>query len=481
MHFYPKDALPEPIYEGRPDWIALYYKAWELAFKHVDPVNKEGWKPILTCMPGVGITWLWDSCFMTLITNYANGTLSAFNNLDNFYALRRESDGFISMAYDIKNGQPAYGERINPPLLAWAEWEHFLISGDRVRFESVLPAIEGLYAFIEKHRRRNCELYYFEDTGSSGMDNAPRSGYAAYDLNGSDVCFVDLACQQALSAKSLAAMHRVLGNEENVRFYAAEQNRINKLINGRHYSEKNGFYYDFFSRGNPQDKVKLINTKTAAAFWTLLCGAAQGNALKQVVSHLMNPTEFYTHTPFASLSRDDLNYDPTGGYWLGSAWHPTTFVAIRGLYENGYAQYAYEASVKYLNVMSEVALDPRYGSIWECYSPAESKPATREDGTLVRPEFVGWGGLGPITVLIEQIIGLHFNALENTILFEVTNEGASGIRNMNFNGGKVALTCMPSQHVLNISCEKPFILKLKLPEQDVKIFTISKGNHIIDL
>ena len=80
---FERSRLPVPAVEGKPEWVALYYKAWELAFQNIDYVGKEGWKPQLTCMPGVGTIWQWDSCLMTFITNYANGTLDAFNNLDN--------------------------------------------------------------------------------------------------------------------------------------------------------------------------------------------------------------------------------------------------------------------------------------------------------------------------------------------------------------------------------------------------------------
>ena len=171
---YDKSLLPEPIFEGQENWIELYYKAWEIAFKNIDYVGKEGWKPQLTCMPGAGVIWQWDSCFMTFITNYSNGTLTALNNLDNLYRLRRKEDGYMSMAYSVDTDAETFPGRINPPLLAWAEWEAYLVSGDSSRFERVIPAIEGLYSFIENNRRRNCGLYWFEDSGSSGMDNSPR-------------------------------------------------------------------------------------------------------------------------------------------------------------------------------------------------------------------------------------------------------------------------------------------------------------------
>ncbi len=485
VYRYEKEKLPQPIFEGREDWIDLYYKAWEIAFENVDYVNKEGWKPILTCMPGVGVTWQWDSCFMTFITNYSNGTFSAFNNLDNLYRLRDKESGYISMAYRIQEEVPAYGERINPPLYAWVEWEHYLISGDSSRFEAVLPAIEGLYNFIENNRRRGEGLYYFEDTGSSGMDNSPRSGFAAYKLKGSDVCFIDLACQQALSAKCIANIYEVLGNEEKVEFYRAENKRISDLINHYHWHPATGFYYDFFSRNSskPTLKVKWINSKTAAAFWALHCDAT--NDLEHIlplVEHMMNPNEFFTHSPFASLSKDDLNYDPSGGYWLGSNWHPTTFCAIRGLYERGYKEYAREAAVKYVETMCDVFKNPAYGGVWECYNPEQSRPATRENGELCMPNFVGWGGLGPITVLIENLIGLHFNAVENKVSFDLFPDKKTGLKNMIFNGGKVDIECTDysateGETKIKVTAEKSFTLMVRYARRREQAFEVLPGEN----
>lgn len=485
-YVYKKENYPVPIIEGRDDYINLYYKAWETAFVNIDYIEKEGWKPQLTCMPGVGKIWQWDSCIMAFITNYANGELSALNNLDNIYRLQNSENGYISMAYVINTEKEAFGERINPPLMAWAEWEAYLVSGDSSRFSYVMPILEKFFGFIENKRRRPCGLYWFEDPGSSGMDNAPRGGYPAVDLKGSDVCHVDLACQQALTAKCLAKMNGVLGNKEKTDFYTEENKRICDLINKYHWSDKGEFYYDFFARGSANEKVKLINIKTAAAFWTLVCGAATGERARKVIKHLFNPNEFYTPTPFASLSKDDLNYDPTGGYWLGGVWPPTNLAAIRGLYENGYSSLSKEASVKFLDAMVAVDKDEKYGGIWEVYSPEKNAPATRESGDLSRKNFVGWGGLAPITLLIENIIGLHFDADKNTVTFEITHNGKSGIKNMNFNGGNISVECTAlserdGESKIEVTCEKEFVLKVKTEfSHDIKVFVTKQGKNIFN-
>lgn len=464
-YIFNKDALPCPVLPECPQWIELYYKTWELAFQNVEYIEQAGWKPQMTCMPGVNTIWQWDSCLMTFITNYACGTISALNNLDNLYRLRRESDGYMSMAYRISTEEPAWPGRINPPLMAWAEWESYLVSGDKERLSRVLPALEGNYRFIENNRRRVSGLYWFEDPGSSGMDNAPRGPYAYEDLNGAGICHVDLACQQSLSAKCIANIAEALEDAQKAAFYREEQKRINALINRYHWSERAGFYFDFFGRSSANAKIKYINSKTGAAFWTVLCGAATGKRLEAMIAHLLNPEEFYTKVPFATLSADDPNFDPTGGYWLGGVWAPTNFALIRGLAEAGYRSLAREAAMKYLHAICQVHNDPAYGSVWECYSPTAYRPATAETGEVVRADFVGWSGLAPITMLIENIIGLRFRADENTVYFELQPNQCAGLKNMLFNGGRLSVVCTEYVSVagksrIEVTAEKPFTLKV---------------------
>lgn len=466
-YIYRKENLPQPVLEGHPEWLELYDKAWELAFQNVEYIEQEGWNPQMTCMPGVNTIWQWDSCLMTFITNYANGTISALNNLDNLYRLRRESDGYMSMAYRISTELPAWPGRINPPLMAWAEWESYQVTGDKERLAQVLPALEGNYQFLENNRRRVSGLYWFEDPGSSGMDNAPRGPYACPELDGSGICHVDLGCQQSLSAKCLGNILEVLGQAEKAAFYRQENQRINDLINRYHWSEKIGFYFDFFGRSAADNKVKYINSKTAAAFWTILCGAATGQRLERMIGHLFAPDEFYSKVPFATLSADDPNYDPEGGYWLGGVWAPTNFAAIRGLTEMGRSSLAREAAIRYLDAMCAVFRDPVYGkTIWECYCPTQYRPATAEAGEIVRADFVGWSGLAPITILIENIIGLHFSAKENKVTFEMFPGQLCGVRNMRFNGATISVECteytpIPGKSKLLVSTDREFALEVK--------------------
>ena len=477
-----KMNVPKPIYDAKADWLNLYELSWKIAAENVEVPDNPAWLPQMTCMPGSGNLWQWDSCFMALFSRYSNGSLSALNNLDNLYRLQRK-DGYISMTYVWATDKEAYGERINPPLYAWVEWENYRQSGDAKRLARVYPILKRYFQWIKDNRRRENGLYYFEDTGSSGMDNSPRSGYAATNLAGSDVCFIDLSCQQLLSARKLADIAELIGKKKDADEFNKEAETLKKLINHYCWSDRTGFYYDCFIRSNPESRHNFVSCKTAAAFWAILSGAADTHQINSLVNHLSDPEEFATLHPVPTLSRKDPNYTPSGGYWLGSVWAPTNYMIVRGLVEHKQYGLAREIVCKHLNAMTSVMNDPAYGGIWECYSPEFQRPATRGEGGIVRDNFVGWSGIGPIAMLIENIIGLEFDAPGNTITWCVKSPCRHGLENIDFNGQTISLVCEGKKPAgstkIKVECRKKFTLKIcALSPDEVSLSaTLNPGRH----
>jgi len=451
---YGKDKLPVPVLKGREEWIALYDKTWEAIFENQQDMEKKGFL---------------ESCFMTLFTNYSNETVSALDNLDRLYVLRNEETGHIPRVSGHGGDIPCLEDKyISPPLLAWAEWQHYVVTGDTSRFERVLPALEGYYGYIEKNHRRNTGLYWFNDPIAAGMEGSPRGGAPAEFSDGSDVCHVDLACQQALSAKCLSKIYGVLEQEDKKEFYASEHKRICELINRYHWSERAGFYLDFFGRDEAEKRVKFINSKTAATFYTLLCGCAEGERLRKVIETLFDEDKFYTKVPFASLSQEDPNYEEKGGNWRGDVWACMNYVAIKGLLDCGYEDFAREAAIRFLSAMKKVDQNESYGGLWEAYAPESYEPSShKEKGAVVtcRPQAAGWSALGPINLLIEGIIGIRFNAPKNTVTFRMYPGEIGGVRNVDFCGGKVSVECVeysnqPQGVLIVVETEKPIILDI---------------------
>lgn len=456
-------ALPPKLtLESKPHWKSLYQKTWELAKINVATPDKPGWKPHMTCMPGFDYVWGWDSCFMTLFSRYGNKFVPTMECLDNLYRLQRE-DGFIGMAYRISTDQLVYGERVNPPLFSWAEISYWRLIGDDSRLATVLPVLVRQFDWMKANRRRNSGLYWFEDAASSGMDNSPRSGYEARHLCGSDVCYVDFAAQQALSAECLALMARHIGDEATALRMEQEYTDLKKLINQYHWDEKSGFYYDLFARSKPEERHNFVNHKTVAGFWPLLAGICSTEQCERLVEHLLDPELFWTSHPVASLTKDDPNYDPKGGYWLGGVWAPTNYMIAKALHRYGRYDVAHKLATAHIDAMAEILAGSTNPGVWECYAPEGLRPGTNGFDRLARPNFVGWSGLGPVAMLIEDVFGLDFDASKNEITWRLSEDevGDYQVDDVPFNGGQFSFGYVDGDDaVLQINATQSFTLNV---------------------
>jgi hypothetical protein len=61
-------------------------------------------------------------------------------------------------------------------------------------------------------------------------------------------------------------------------------------------------------------------------------------------------------------------------------------------------------------------------TFWEYYAPESTDP-----GLLARPDFIGWTGLVPVSVLFESIFGINTNYLKKSIDWRVNLTAEHGI------------------------------------------------------
>ncbi|HNS33005.1 MAG TPA: hypothetical protein PKN36_08550, partial [bacterium] len=267
---YDEKALPSVQFENHPEWEEIYRSAWKMAFKNVHYPSAPGWKPYMGALNDSKNIWVCDSNFMVFFTRYSGGTLPSITDLDNFYRLQR-NDGYISMAYNPEPEREAYPGRIMMPIFAWTEWEYYRLSGDSSRFEKALPVLVKYFDWIKANRRRPNGLYWYEDSGSSGLDNSPRGGYPSLHQDGSDICFVDLAFQQALSALYIKRIAGFLGEKEVEENFKTEYTKLAGLINEKHWGDRYGFYYDLnYKPAGGEFRNYYLNHKTIASFWAFI-------------------------------------------------------------------------------------------------------------------------------------------------------------------------------------------------------------------
>ena len=112
-----KNLLPSPILEGNPEWVEMYWKAWELAFHNVK--KPAAGSPLVSNWQYTGYTqniFQWDHIFIMMFARYEHQVFPAIESLDNFYCLQRPS-GYICREFRVEDGLMIhydYGDLFSP-------------------------------------------------------------------------------------------------------------------------------------------------------------------------------------------------------------------------------------------------------------------------------------------------------------------------------------------------------------------------------
>lgn len=431
--------LPRPVIPTHPEWERLYWRAWEIGIqsvRHGTPSNR--FAPTFADAAFSDNIFQWDTCFIAAFARYSGELLPVLPALDNFYH-RQESDGFIAREYRGINGASLWakpsGDSCNPPLFAWAEWLFYQVHGNRSRLRTVWPVLERYNQWLETHRQLPNGLYWITAMGC-GMDNTPRFAAA----------WADYSMQQALNLLCMARIAAALDDSPNAQRYQNKHLALSTSINQLMWDETVGIYWDLDAHNIPTESL------TIAPFWALLAEIAPPERSARLVTHLQDTTSFWRSHPFPTIAASHALYKPFGDYWRGAVWAPTNYMVITGLRKAGFDEFATEATRRHLDAMCTVLNET--GTIWENYRADEMAP-----GVPARPDFVGWSGLGPIALLIEQILGIELNAADRTIHWRIQDQTAHGIENLPFNGTRVKLWT-DGKGVIEVQTGEPFELVL---------------------
>ena len=102
-------------------------------------------------------------------------------------------------------------------------------------------------------------------------------------------------------------------------------------------------------------------------------------------------------------------------------------------------------------------------------------PATNETGIyMVKPDFVGWSGLIPISMFVENIIGISVDGSTNRIVWRTDNISRHGIRNLRF--GNITTTLICEGNTIIAESTAPYILVVNGVE-----YRINEGTNHINL
>ncbi len=442
-------GVPTPVLSDDPQWVDLYFAAWELAEDHVAAgTAANGFADHYLDEAFSEQIFQWDTCFMTLFGRFGTDSFPTMASLDNFYGTQF-NDGYICRVVNESDGL-AGGDAsdpsepmINPPLFAWSELLYVRQTGDLSRLPDVVGVLDAYHDWIDDNVRTEPDLYYTSMLGS-GMDNAPRD--EAFDG------WVDITAQQALARDAQADLAELLGSSTMAEDCREERDRICADVRDQMWDDDEGFFFDLDEDGSP------LTHKTLASVWPLVAGCATDDQAARTVAHLADPAEFWRVHVFPSTAADSEHYDPAGFYWRGGVWAPTNYATMNALVSAGRRDLARDAAENHLQALhrvltdfvpaegqlSEEAIGDGTGTLWELYAPDAFAPGTRWDETyLGRQDFVGWSGLGPIAGLLEWVIGLEADAVDDTLTWHLDRTDEHGVLGYRFGDQLVDLVAQP--------------------------------------
>ena len=239
-----------------------------------------------------------------------------------------------------------------------------------------------------------------------------------------------------------------------------------QTINDHYWDDEDGAYYDIAS-SPPHHKVRVL---TPASFWPLLAGVVPTDRARRLVAHLENAEELGGIVPFPSVSRKSRHFSPDGRYWRGGVWLPTAYMCVQALEGAGFGELADRLGEAVVRHQFETWRRHDPHTIWECYSPTEPKPSTgkfpdRAGNKGARPDFCGWSALGPINMMIENVLGICCDGVRRRIDWHLHRRDRHGVRRLSFGG--VTANLIFDGGRIEVETDEPFTLCVNGASHDV--------------
>lgn len=443
--------LPVPVLPEDPQWELIYWSAWESFWRSLRIPKAEPGLVGGYCQPTTGRNIeMGRSGLIANLAGYIPGSFSLIEFLDNFYTLQQE-DGFIGREIDVESGEGIH-ERYSPNstgpnLLAWTEWRHFRLTGDKVRIAAVFWPLAAYHRWARANRTWRNGLYW-TTAYASGLINQPRVNNGRYHHN--HWAWIDASAQAVVNCTMLERMAALLDEQEVAKEVVLERDRLVRAINAEMWNEELHFYQDI----GPDNEFS--NVKSIAAYWTLLDpNLVPKERLTSFVQHLRDTWSFHTENVIPTLSADTEAYNGrTGNGWRGAVWPGLTYMVLRGLHVNDQVHLAHRLAVNHVDVVRQVY--EQTGHFWENYAPEELVPGD--------PSYVDEGGITAsaiIPMILESVLGLSVDWPLRQVTWRrlLERQQPYGIRNLPL-GNEGTLDLISDGESIHIRTDAPITLVL---------------------
>lgn len=258
-----------------------------------------------------------------------------------------------------------------PPILAWAVWENYIVRKDKPCLEYALPRLERYLLWNLGHRDKNGNglLEWFIEgdprcrSGESGLDNSPRFDRALL------LDSVDFSTFQALDMHYTSQICKELGQEEKARQWSARARAMSQAVHGLLWDKERGFYYDRDLEG------QSTGCQAVTGFLPLLLDDIPADRVDALLHKLADPATFNTAFPVPSVAASDPQFSTD--LWRGATWINLDYLVVKGLEKQGRREEAARLAGKAIAHVQKYY--ERFGVIFEFYDAQDRVPPTQCD------------------------------------------------------------------------------------------------------
>ena len=454
-----RSRLPVPLLPEQAEWVEMYWRAWEIAWSNLRrPKPESGFVANYLAAPAGNHLFMWDSAFTTQFGLYGRRAFDFMGTMENFYA-KQHGDGFICREINTETGydlfHPFDPNSTGPNILSWVEWRAYRATEDEDRLRKVFWPLLSYHRWMRANRTWPSGLYWA--TGlSSGMDNQVRVPDGEHHHG--HWSWVDASAQAGLDSLLLAQMAAGQGEDALADELNEEHLRCLQEVNANLWNDETLFYHDL----GPNREFSPV--QSIGAYWTLLDkNMVPEKRLERFLGHLRDEAAFKRPHRAPSMAASNEGYEDTGGdRWRGGVWSPANYMLLKGLRQVGFRKLAYEIAVNHLENIWGVF--ERTNTFWEYYAPEEAAA-----GAGAKADYVGWTGLSPISILLEDAIGIQVDWPLRRVTWDryLETDIAYGVANLPL-GSSGTLDLEGDDEVIRVRSSTPFTLQVQSEDRKLQ-------------
>lgn len=432
-------GTPEPICEDNPEFVAMYWKAWENLHAHVREESAPNGFPHLNIAPHGRIAF--DETIETAL--YARWGWRAAPISDTFLHCMGYVDAGGRAAQEQRpDGTLPMGEARGLPTAGYAALRILQISGSRKFADAALPALARRHAFFEES--------YTQRIPPAAPDGEPvirRTIPAPYSPLGQTGGEIEVSPDAvAMVLLDSFALSELAKGTPAARPYEALARRDSIELLKLWNAERRCFL-GINTEGAPAGRETLL-----PLFGLVSCRLPE-SVTREALGALYDPRRFARRVYYPLLSADDRLYEGDSGV------EPLyQYIALRALIACGQEESAGRAAERMLAAIWGESSEGK--TLFAGFGPETRKPAPGSEPNTVR------AGLIPIAGLIEAVLGIDCDAAKREVTWNVRRLDKHGLRKIRMGTNTISLTAEPRKSRLEapaiaIECDEPFTLRIE--------------------